>query len=194
MGNELVTRTGEEHPDDIWNPDDLYAALPEYTKRKLDPLTQKQRDFVLLITHGVDDTRAYRQAYAVRPGTKDTSVAANASKLRRSRTIKRAMDDIQKGSAAAELLNTDAPAMSKQWILERLAAEADPRKANTGSVRVRALELLGRAHGLFEDVTVVKDERPRTAEEARDRLHDILQQAGYTEVIQEEEVDTEGED
>lgn len=180
--------------DPVWDPDDLYRALPEYTRRKLDKLTDKQREFVLLIEHGVDEKRAYRHAYDVSPNTKDVTVAANASKLRRTATIKKARLAIQQGSAAASMLNTDAPPMTKQWILERLAEEADPRKSNTGTVRVRALELLGRAHGLFEDVQVVKDERPQTAAEAKDRLMDILAKAGTHEIIQGDDDEEEEDD
>ena len=45
---------------DILNPDDIWEALPEYTKKKLEPLTQKQRDYACLVSHGIDRVVAYR--------------------------------------------------------------------------------------------------------------------------------------
>lgn len=184
---------GDEHADGplpdlglIWD------ALPDFTRKRLEPLTNKQRDFALLITHGVEEARAYRFAYDVKPTTKETSVVANASKLRRTATIQQAVEWIEKGSVAADLMS-DAPPMSKQWILERLASEARADTGNTGSVRVRALELLGRAHGLFEDVQVVKDERPQTAAEAKDRLMDILKRAGKGELVEDADFELLGD-
>lgn len=176
-----MSEDNQQDPDLILDPEELYQALPELTREKLDPLTNKQRDYALLVAHGVDRNTAYRQAYAVRPTTKERSVAANASKLSRTRTIRRALKDIENGALSAEILGSDAPHMTKQWVLERLAAEADPRKKNTGAVRVRALELIGRAQGMFEDVQVVKDERPATKEEAKAKVMELLERAGVVQ-------------
>ena len=51
---------------------------------------------------------------------------------------------------------------------------------------MRALELIGRAQGMFEDVQVVKDERPATAAEAKDRLMELLGKVGGKEIVIDE--------
>lgn len=155
-------------------PDAVWDALPDLTKRKLEGLTKKQRDYALLVTHGVDRMDAYRYAYDVAPTTKDESVNANASKLHNTKTMKAAITAIEDGALSAEILGSDAPAMTKQWVLQRLAEEASANKKNTGAVRVRALELIGRAQGMFVDVQVVDDERPGTAEEAMAKVKKLL--------------------
>lgn len=158
------------------SPEQIWGALPELTRRRVGGLTEKQKNFVLLVTHGVSQTDAYRYAYAVAPTTKDTSVMANASKLYNSNAVKKARLAIEDGALSAEIFNSNAPPMTKQWVLERLAHEADNLKKNSGAVRVRALELIGRAQGMFEDVQVLKDERPSTAAEAEAKLKGLLKQ------------------
>ncbi len=160
----------------VLSPEQIWDALPDLTKRKIKGLTEKQRNFILLVTHGVKKEDAYRYAYAVAPTTKDVSVMANAAKLYSSDSVTRARLAIEDGAMSAEILNSDAPPMTKQWVLERLAYEADNLKKNSGSVRVRALELIGRAQGMFEDVQVVKDDRPKTADEAEEVLKGLLKQ------------------
>lgn len=179
----------------VVNPDDVWNAIPRGTQKKLEGMTQKQRDFALMVSHGTDPALAYRHAYAVRKGTKQTSVEANARKLMNNRTVKQALVDIQQGAATAHLLGDGGPPMlTKQWILERLAAEADIRMRNTGAVRVRALELIGRSIGMFEDVQVVKDERPKSSEEAKAKLDEILSRIPDAVVTQGAQEDEEGEE
>lgn len=194
LRNKAGTMIEDAKGEVVLSPEQIWAALPEFTRRKIEGLTEKQKNFVLLVTHGVNQNDAYRYAYAVAPTTKETSVIANASKLLNSTAVKKARLAIEDGALSSEILQSHAPPMTKQWVLERLAHEADNLKKNSGAVRVRALELIGRAQGMFEDVQVVKDERPSTAAEAEKKLKGLLKQLEPAQYEIASEDDEAGDD
>lgn len=162
---------------DVFEPDldQIWLALPELVRYKLGSLTDMQKDYVLLVSVGVGSNDAYMRAYNRGPDTRPDTNRTSAVKLAGTTAIKAALEVIRKGSVLVGLIDSSAPMMTRQWVLDRLAVEADDaNKKNSGSVRVRALELIGRSQGMFEDVQVIKDDRPTDMDEARQAFTKLL--------------------
>jgi hypothetical protein len=115
-------------------------ACSVFSKRSL---TQAQMAFAEGISIGKTHKQAYRDAY---PGdtSVDASISTSASRLLRDTRIQKLLRDVQQ--ANPETLIDDAAAM-KRFVLTQLLRCATTFKQE-GS-RLKALELVGKASGLF---------------------------------------------
>lgn len=133
------------------------GAIPKYSE-----LTPKQAKFAELLADGESQADAYREAYNTK--AKKSTIYVNSSKLANNPKIKQRVEQLQSLDddvvVAQEKLN-------QQWVLDKLREEANNKK-NSAATRVRALELLGKKMGMFEDNTVViKD---RSSKEIEDEI------------------------
>lgn len=151
----------------------LYRLLPDAIKQELATLTEKQRDYAILLAHDVPKVEAYTSVYSVRPDTKESSIVSAATNVAAHPKIKAAVALMQSAAPSAGAIAEEIP-LTRDWVLKRLGEEAEDLDGNSGSVRVRALELIGRSQGMFEEVQVIKDERPKTAEEAERQIMQII--------------------
>ena len=138
------------------------------------PLTPKQRAFVREILREDDpptQVDAYRTAYET--SAKPRSQRTEAARLARRPHVARAIED---GRQAQERSIQTAARGRRRWVLERLAAEAE--SAESDAARVRALEVIGRASGLFEPEADVAGKRSHaTADDLRQELEARLGEA-----------------
>ena len=148
------------------------------------PLTAKQRAFVrevLREDEPVTQVDAYRAVYNSQATgkTQRTEAARVASRPHVARAI-------EEGRAAQERSIQAAARGRRRWVLERLASEAE--SAESDAARVRALEVIGRASGLFEPETEATGGRAHaTADDLRQELESRLAEAlGVVEVEQVE--------
>lgn len=152
----------------------IWMALPDVVRGKLGDLTDMQKDYVLLVSVGEPSIEAYRRAYNRAPDSNPITDQSSAYRVSASVRVRAALVAISNGAGIASLLDSGTPPMTRQWVLERLSIEADDMKGNSGAVRVKALELIGRSQGMFEDVVKVKDERPTNMDEARVAFAELL--------------------
>jgi uncharacterized protein (DUF2235 family) len=110
------------------------------------PLTLQQLCFANSLIRGESQIQAYREAYPA-----DTSSPANqhcsAYRLSRHPQIQVLLKDTH--NAVAETLTDDIQA-TKRFILRKLFALS--KQGNQDSSKIKALELLGKACGLFNPV------------------------------------------
>lgn len=114
-------------------------------------LTPKQEHFARLVVGGCDYSSAYRQAYdasSMRPAT----VHCEASRLRRNPEVAARLNEL---STRADEVTAASAADTRRWVIERLREEAVG--ADTATARLKGLELLGKAAGLFQER---KDDKP----------------------------------
>jgi hypothetical protein len=121
--------------------------------------TAKQERFADLVAGGSRQVDAYREAYDSH-GSKN-SQRVSASRLAASPNVARMI-----GEKHAEIQRVAARTARSRagWIIERLIREAEDLE-NTGAIRVKALEVLGKASGLFSG-EADRAERRRNATEA----------------------------
>ena len=131
-------------------------------------LTGKQAAFAQLVANGARLTEAYREVYSSQ-GQPQT-LRVSASRLAKTPNVATRIEELRAGTLDARLQND---VLRRQWVIERLRNEA-VSKSNSASVRVRALELLGKSVGLFDRTTTVKVEH-RTPEEIETELMVKLQ-------------------
>jgi hypothetical protein len=107
-------------------------------------LNPRQQKFVELYLGGMPASRAYRQA-GYRPST-DAVAEAAASQLLKHPKVAAAVE-------AARAKATEAAGVSAEVIAQRLWVEANrqPADGGTHAGRIRALELLGKGLGMFQD-------------------------------------------
>lgn len=134
----------------------------------LDELTPKQARFVELVAGGASYSDAYRASYATNGS--DNTVNVAASKLMKNEKVKTALEAMLAGGH-----KDPNNALNERWVLERLKSEADNAR-NSGSVRVRALELLGKYQGMFEDSG--GDKQQRTPDQIRGEIERYLKGLG----------------
>lgn len=124
-------------------------------------LTAKQEQFALSIAEGTTQASAYRQAYDA-SGMKDGTVWSEAARLMRRPHVTARVEELR---AEAELVRQGLLMSREEAILARLEHEA--LTAKTDSARIRALELLGKAAGLFtEKIEIEQVERSASDLEA----------------------------
>lgn len=131
-------------------------------------LTPKQSAFAGFVAEGNNYTDAYRKAYNAKKMTTG-AVHSEAYKLAKNEKVSAQIKDLkaQKNSAIKSHQK-----VHKSWVLERLQEEALDLE-NPASTRVRALELLGKSSGLFDDSTTVTIES-RTPEQIERELESKL--------------------
>jgi hypothetical protein len=137
-------------------------------------LTPKQSAFAGFVASGLSYSDAYKKAYETKG--KDATVNVLASRLAKKNHVRQAIDDLKADKKEAKLTHEK---LNAKWILERLKSEAMD-DSNPPSTRVRALELLGKSEGVFDEssTVVVEHRNPDEIEkELRDRLSGLFADA-----------------
>jgi hypothetical protein len=130
--------------------------------KKHQPLTVMQRTFAQGVIEGKTLKAAYRAAYNTNAG--DATVSANANKLVRDPRIAKVLEEAW--GETIEHLAEDAAA-SKRYVLKQLLALS---KTGQDGTRLRALELMGKACGLFTPM-VSEGDAPVSADQLKRELH-----------------------
>lgn len=131
------------------------------TKRR--PLTSQQLSFVQGIVEGKSQRQAYKDAYPNSQGS-PASMGASAQRLMKDPRIKRLIEEAWEETA--EVLAEDIAA-TKRFVLKSLLHHA--RYSKHDNVKLRALELMGKASGAFSETAPEKD-KPLTAEQLKREL------------------------
>jgi hypothetical protein len=118
-------------------------------------ITPKMRQFASLVAQGNSPRDAYRKAYAVRTDTSEATVIASANKLMKDSRITGLMEPIWE--SIKQNVIDDAIA-TRRHVLEQLHAHASDANVRTGD-RLKALELMGKAIGMFVDKSEAKVEQ-----------------------------------
>ncbi len=137
-------------------------------------LTPKQSAFAGFVASGLSYSDAYKKAYETKG--KDATVNVLASRLAKKNHVRQAIDDLKADKKEAKRTHEK---LNAKWILERLKSEAMD-DSNPPSTRVRALELLGKSEGVFDEssTVVVEHRNPDEIEkELRDRLSGFFSEA-----------------
>ena len=140
------------------------------------PLSPRQTLFCQRVILGDSLRSAYRQAYANDTGS-DASISASANKLMNDPRVKKILQDAW--GETVEHLAGDIAA-TKLYVLRNLVALS--RVAKQEGSRLKALELLGKASGLFTQADV-QDKAIITAEQLKRELSGhlkLLEQAKST--------------
>jgi hypothetical protein len=131
-------------------------------------MTPKQSAFAGFVASGKSYTDAYKLAYNT-DTMSDRSIRNASSRLANQDHVK----DSIKALKAQNKTAVDAhQKLSNDWIVERLQEEA-LKDDNPAATRVRALELLGKTGGLFDDSTHVTFEH-RSPEDVEKELMEKL--------------------
>lgn len=106
-------------------------------------LTPKQEKFALAVASGKTQSDAYREAFNVRPTTKDTSVNVNASKLMADTNIAQRVEELRKPIADKAMITLESH-IERLKELAELAIEQGQIAA-----AIKAEELCGKASGVY---------------------------------------------
>ena len=131
-------------------------------------VSPKQSAFAAFVVEGDSYTEAYRKAYDASKMS-DQVVWNASSRLAKNEKVIAYITALKKKDATAVRAHEK---LSKAWILERLQGEAQNDK-NPAATRVRALELLGKTSGLFDESTHITFEN-RTPEDVEKELVEKL--------------------
>ena len=136
-------------------------GVDSYTRPR--PLTSAQMEFAKGMIIGKTMRQAYRDAYPNAKGS-DQVITSSAYRLSRDPRIQSTLQEAW--GETVEVLAEDTAA-AKRYVLKELLALSKGGKQE-GS-RLKALELMGRAAGMFQHSTEVAAEKP-TAEQLRKEL------------------------
>lgn len=175
--------------DDLSEAEQL-AHLAEKPKRRKDgehkgsdiqrpkPLSPRQALFTTGVIQGKSLRQAYRDAYGNDTGS-DASISASANKLMKDPRIKHILEEAWEETA--EHLSEDISA-SKRYVLKGLLALS--KNAKQEGTKLKALELMGKASGLFAP-TEVQDKAVITADQLKRELagHIKLLEQGKASVL-----------
>ena len=164
----------DESPDDLSEAEQLAhsADRPKLRKdgehkgsdiRRPKPLSARQALFCQRVILGDSLRSAYRSAYGNDTGS-DASISASANKLMKDPRIKHILKEAWEETA--EHLSEDLAA-SKRYVLKGLLALS--KKATQEGTKLKALELLGKASGLFTP-SEVQDKAVITADQLKREL------------------------
>ena len=131
--------------------------------KKIQPLTASQMEFTKGCIAGKTMRQAYRDAYPNAKGS-DQVITSSAYRLSRDPRIQKALQDAW--GETIEVLAEDTAA-TKRYVMKELLALTKGGKQE-GS-RLKALELMGRAAGMFQQATDKPVDKP-TAEQLRKEL------------------------
>ena len=120
-------------------------------------LTASQRAFAAYVTQGDSPAVAYRKAYP-NCSANDATVSASANRLMKDSRISALMGSVFE--AVKENIVADAVA-TRRHVMEQLFKHCEDTKHNI-SARLKALELMGRAVGMFTDKVEQKIEEIST--------------------------------
>lgn len=127
------------------------------------PLTASQQAFVQGVIEGKSYRQAYRDAYP-NAGASDQSIASSAFRLSRDPRIQRL---IQAGEEEQHEHLAEDLAATRRFVMRRLLGLS--KAARQEGSQLKALELLGRAAGMWRDVQT-QTEKPLTAAELKAAL------------------------
>jgi len=136
------------------------------------PLSPRQMLFCQGVIQGKSLRQAYRDAYANDTGS-DASISASANKLMKDPRIKRVLEEAWEETV--EHLSEDLAA-SKRYVLKGLLALS--KVAKQEGTKLKALELMGKAAGLFTP-TEVQDKAVITADQLKREL------AGHMKLLEQ---------
>lgn len=131
--------------------------------KKIQPLTASQMEFTKGCITGKTMRQAYRDAYPNAKGS-DQVITSSAYRLSRDPRIQKALQDAW--GETIEVLAEDTAA-TKRYVMKELLALTKAGKQE-GS-RLKALELMGRAAGMFQIATDKPADKP-SAEQLRREL------------------------
>jgi len=133
-------------------------------------LTAKQENFAQLLANGGDLCASYCEAYDTNASVNSSTVKTNSSKAARHLGVAARITELK---AELEKGKQKVSKLSPAWVLEKLQNEAGDTKNGTATSRIRALELIGKAKGMFNDdlTVIVKD---RSSNEIKDQLLEAL--------------------
>lgn len=138
-------------------------GMPIGSPIKPRPLTPAQLQFAQGVISGLSRRAAYRAAYPKAHGT-DATISACAHRLSRDPRIARLIE--QGWSETAESLAEDRAAVERYVMRQLVSLSKAGRQEGS---RLKALELLGRASGLWRDKPQTQDQ-PTSAEHLRREL------------------------
>ena len=132
------------------------------THKRSQPLTLNQQRFCEGLIRGQSIRKSYREAFKNATGS-DASISANANKLMKDPRVQVVLQE-----AWQETIEhlVDDLAASKRYVLKGLLALS---KSDQPSNQLRALELMGKACGLFTPSEVI-DKTPVTADQLKREL------------------------
>ena len=131
-------------------------------------ISPKMSAFAGFVAEGDSYTEAYRKSYDVSTMT-ERSVWNASSRLAKNPKVKDAIELLKDKSKTAQESHQK---LSNEWTVQRLQDEATDDR-NPGATRVRALELLGKVGGLFDESTHVTVEH-RSPEDVEKELMEKL--------------------
>ena len=181
---EEVGEWGEDESPENLSEAEQYAHAADRPKLRKDgrhkgsdvkrpkPLSPRQVLFTQRVIQGDSLRTAYRNAYANDTGS-DASISASANKLMKDPRIKHILDEAWEETA--EHLSEDLAA-SKRYVLKGLLALS--KKAKQEGTKLKALELMGKAAGLFTP-TEVQDKAVITADQLKREL------AGHMKLLEQ---------
>ena len=138
------------------------------TYQSIKSLTPKQEKFCLLVSSGSSNSEAYREAYRAEKMLPNT-VHREAYRLTQNPMVATRISALK---VAVESDTRASVVEARRWVLGRLQEEAT--YAGTGGARIRALELLGRAVGLFDEFSSRDFTENRSSAEIADELRQRL--------------------
>jgi hypothetical protein len=136
------------------------------------PLTEKQMAFAGFVANGLNYKESYRKAYGAK-NYSESALAVEASRMMKDERIQQAVNDLKADIKSTKKAHEK---LTGKWILQRLVDEAMD-ETNPPSTRVRALELLGKSEGIFEENTklTVEHRRPEDVErELKEKLAEMF--------------------
>ena len=138
------------------------------TYQSIKSLTPKQEKFCLLVSSGSSNSEAYRDAYRAEKMLPNT-VHREAHRLTQNPMVATRISALKVGVES----DTRATVVeARRWVLGRLQEEAT--YAGTAGARIRALELLGKAVGLFDEFSSRDFTENRSSAEIADELRQRL--------------------
>ena len=148
---------------------DSVSALAS-TGKPLTRLTANQRSFAEHLAAGMNQTEAYIAAYNVRTTNRNV-ISINASRLAKDNRISELLDSYADSIAARVV---EDATRTRRYVLEELHGHASNAQ-RTPTEKLRALELMGRAVGMFTDKVETKAEAISTEQLKKElRSHLVL--------------------
>ena len=139
-------------------------------KKPLTRLTANQRAFAEHLAAGLNQTEAYIKAYQVRTTNRNV-ISINASRLAKDNRISMLLESYTDSIAARVV---EDATRTRRYVLEELHGHAS-NVQRTPTEKLRALELMGRAIGMFTDKLETKAEAISTEQLKKElRSHLVL--------------------
>jgi hypothetical protein len=132
-------------------------------------LTKKQAMFATLVSEGSTLADAYRKAYD--PKTKrEKTIKDSASKVAKVPKVKARIEALKEKDRSVAVAHEK---LTNDWLIDRLKTKAEDPKVSDAS-QIRAMELLGKTTGLFDEGTKIVVEH-RSPEEIEKEINERLE-------------------